>query len=191
MTGVRSPSSTDGNPSVEPAVTESGPHRSDGSEGSGRWAFAMWSLDSPDAADQVADLLAEDTQGVGVSTAAAAMWPALSMQPATRVLPELSQGVLGETFWTALFGALFFAPMVVAPAGRIGGVFAAAGIDDQFFNRARDRMVPGTSALFLLTRGQDVYRLVDAAAQYRPDVLVVELTADQKRTLEATFAAPR
>jgi uncharacterized membrane protein len=159
------------------------------------WALAMWTFETDDGADQVIDtLLKGNRSDARVSAAAAAQWPQRSRRPATRTIAELSEGVLSDIFWSTFFGLVFYVPLVDAAMGRPGkravGVLGEAGIDDQFVNQVRDRLIPGSSALFLLTTADDLYRVVDAAAGPWPQLIVVCLKPAQKETLSEAFGPP-
>ena len=58
-------------------------------------------------------------------------------------------------FWGLLFGLIFFVPLLGAAIGAATGALAGSltdvGIDDEFINKVRDQITPGTSALFVMT----------------------------------------
>jgi uncharacterized membrane protein len=60
--------------------------------------------------------------------------------------------------WGFLFGLIFFVPLlgmaVGASMGALGGSLADVGIDDDFIDQVREKVTPGTSALFAVTSGR-------------------------------------
>ena len=98
--------------------------------------------------------------------AAVVSWPAGTKKPKTRQLNSTTgAGALGGAFWGMLFGLLFFVPFsalaVGAATGALMGHFADVGIDDNFIKQARDKVTPGTSALFLLSTAAVPDRVAD------------------------------
>ena len=75
-------------------------------------------------------------------------------------------GALGGAFWGFLFGLLFFIPLfgmaIGAAMGALAGSMGDVGIDDQFINEVREKITPGTSALFLMTQNAVEDKLSDA-----------------------------
>jgi uncharacterized membrane protein len=65
-------------------------------------------------------------------------------------------GALSGTFWGALIGLVFLAPVfgaaVGAASGAISGKLMDVGINDQFMKDAAGALKPGTAGLFLLVR---------------------------------------
>ena len=102
--------------------------------------------------------------------AALVSWPAghrtPSSAPAAGVVTTRS---LGGMFWGALFGLIFFAPLIGTPVpsrarsslatGALGVLFAECGIDERFIGRVREVVTPGRSALFLITAAAVADRL--------------------------------
>jgi uncharacterized membrane protein len=171
-------------------AAESGTQRSDSAADS--WTLAMWTFETCDGADLVIDtLLSEQRREDRVITAGVAQWPQLGRRPGSRTVAELSDGVLTDMFWSTFFGVVFYLPLVGAALGtatrRPASALGEAGIDDEFVNQARDRLVPGTSALFLLTTTDELYGVVDAAAGQRAELTVVSLAPDQMQTLTNAF----
>lgn len=66
-----------------------------------------------------------------------------------------------------LLGLLFRVPRLEAaagspPSGRLAAALAPVGISEAFVNHVRDRVTPGTSALFLISSASAEHRVVDA-----------------------------
>src|SRR6185437_7331359 len=92
---------------------------------------------------------------IKVHDAAIVSWPAGAKKPKTRQLNNLAgAGALGGAFWGMLFGLIFFIPLlglaIGAGIGALTGSLADVGIDDDFIKSVRDKVSPGTSALFVM-----------------------------------------
>ena len=84
-------------------------------------------------------------------------------------------GALSGSFWGLLFGLLFFVPLlgmaVGAAAGALGGSLTDVGIDDDFIASVRDKVTPGTSALFVLSSDAVLDKVKDAFAGQHPELI--------------------
>jgi uncharacterized membrane protein len=132
--------------------------------------------------------------------AAVVSWPADKKRPATRQLHNLvGSGALGGMFWGMLFGLIFLVPLLGAAIGAGIGALSAAltdvGIDDKFINQVKSRVTPGTSALFTLTSGAVVDRVVEAFRGMQAEIISTNLSGEQEAQLRELFAevatAPR
>lgn len=91
-----------------------------------------------------------------VDDVAVLSWPAEQQRPTAWQARELATAhPLSGAFWGLLFGQLFLLPIClkVAPALAVDGlddVLARLGVGSTFLHAVRDRVVPGTSALFVL-----------------------------------------
>jgi uncharacterized membrane protein len=128
--------------------------------------LTVWKFNDPDAAGRTEGKLVElqRQELIHINDAAVVTWPEGRRKPRTHQLHDLvGAGALGGAFWGFLFGLLFLVPLLGmaagAAAGAAGGSLADVGIDDQFIKRLRDRVTPGSSALFLLTTGEVVDRI--------------------------------
>jgi len=132
-------------------------------------------------------------QLIAVIDAAVVTWPAGKKKPKTRQLQSLTgAGALTGAFWGMLFGLLFFIPFlglaIGAGMGAMAGSMAHVGIDDDFINSVRDKVTPGTSALFLLTEAAVVDRVLPAMQPLHPELITTNLSAEQENQLRAAFA---
>jgi uncharacterized membrane protein len=131
---------------------------------------------------------------IEVQDAAIVTWPQGKKQPKTQQLHSLTgQGALMGAFWGMLFGLIFFIPFfglaVGAAMGALSGKFADYGIDDNFIKQTRDKVTEGTSALFLLTSGAIVDKVVDALKGQTFEILSTNLPKDKEAELRAAFGA--
>src|SRR3954470_21191009 len=100
-------------------------------------------------------------------------------------------GALGGAFWGFLFGLIFFVPLlglaIGAAMGGLSGSLADIGIDDDFINTVRERVTPGTSALFALTSGATEDRVIEELKQFDFEIISTNLPAEQEQKLREAF----
>ena len=131
---------------------------------------------------------------VQVHDAATVVWEEGKKKPRTRQLSSpTAAGALGGCFWGLLFGLIFFVPLLGAAIGAATGALAGSlsdvGIDDEFINKVRDQVTPGTSALFVLTSDAVVDRIKEAFAGLDPGELIfTDLDDEQEAALREVFA---
>ena len=131
---------------------------------------------------------------IEVQDAAIVTWPQGKQKPQTKQLHSLiGQGALMGAFWGMLFGLIFFIPFlglaVGAAMGALSGKFADYGIDDNFIKQTRAKVTEGTSALFLLTSGAVVDKVVAALKGQTFEILSTNLPKDKEDELRAAFSA--
>jgi uncharacterized membrane protein len=99
---------------------------------------------------------------------------------------------MGGMFWGMLFGLLFFVPFlgaaVGAAAGAVTGALSGVGIDDEFIERVREQVTPGTSALFAMTSDAVLDEVHDAFSGHRAELIQTNLTTDQEQALREVSA---
>ena len=154
-------------------------------------------LKFPDA-DGANDIL-ERIQGlqkqhlITLVDAAVVSWPSGKKGPKTRQLVNLvGLGASGGMFWGMLFGLIFFTPLfgmaIGAAAGAIGGAFRDFGIDDSFIARVRSEITEGTSALFMMTTGAVLDKVVTDLKGSPFEIIATNLSAEQESSLRQAFA---
>jgi len=131
---------------------------------------------------------------IEIQDAAIVTWPQGKQKPQTKQLHSLTgQGALQGAFWGMLFGLIFFIPFfglaVGAALGALSGKFADYGIDDNFIKQTRAKVTEGTSALFLLTSGAVVDKVVAALKGQTFEILSTNLPKDKEDELRAAFSA--
>jgi uncharacterized membrane protein len=131
-------------------------------------------------------------QMITVQDAAFVTWPAGAKKPKTKQLSDLTgAGALSGGFWGLLFGLLFFVPIfglaVGAAIGALAGHFARYGIDEDFIKQVRDKVTEGTSALFLLSSGAVLDRVVEAVKDIHFEIISTNLSKEQEAELREAF----
>jgi uncharacterized membrane protein len=127
--------------------------------------------------------------------AAIVTWPEGKKKPKTRQAANLAGlGALDGAFWGMLFGLIFFVPFlgmaIGAAMGALAGAFADVGIDDDFIKKVRGEVTEGTSALFLLSSGAVMDRVVDAFKDTKFEIITTNLSQEQEAQLRAAFEQP-
>jgi uncharacterized membrane protein len=157
----------------------------------------VWQFDTAEGADAVAQVLVSlaTEQEPALHDAATISWPAEDRKPLAQKVDTLrGPDALGDAFWGMFFGIIFFMPLlggaIGAASGDLSGSLADIGIDDPFIHRVRDRVTPGTSALFLLASHPVVDRMRDAFGGDGPTELAhAHLTHEQETALREVFTA--
>ena len=158
--------------------------------------LTVWKFDTAEGADEATKTLEELARAelIVIHDAATVSWPEGKKKPKTRQLANLAgAGALGGAFWGMLFGLIFFVPLLGAAIGAATGALAGSltdvGIDDEFINRVRDQVTPGTSALFVMSSDAVVDRVRDAFVEHGPsELLFTNLSAEQESALREVFA---
>ena len=103
-------------------------------------SLTVWKFRTTDGAGKALERLR-------VNDAAVVSWEPGRTHPAVQAL--------GRGLWELLFSVIFFVPVVgaaLASASRaLYEVLTDVGISDEFIERVKAEVVPGTSALFVLT----------------------------------------
>ena len=158
--------------------------------------LTVWKFDRPDGAD-IALAKMQDLQRerlIEVHDGAIVTYPQGAKKPKTRQLHNpAASAALGGAFWGMLFGLIFFIPLlglaIGAGMGALMGAMTDVGIDDDFINRARDKITPGTSALFLYTGNavQDKVLEEFKALPGNPELIQSNLSTEQEAKLREAF----
>ena len=152
-------------------------------------------FETPDGAEQALQLMGnlQKQNLIQVVDAATVSWPEGKKKPKTRQAQSMGGvGALSGAFWGLLFGLLFFIPFlglaIGAAIGGLTGHFSDYGIDDDFIKSVRDKVTPGTSALFLLTQNAVADRVI-AEMKTLPkfEILSTNLSQEQEAQLRAQF----
>ena len=156
--------------------------------------LTAWAFPTVDGADQAVEHVKQlQTQElIKLQDAAIVTWPTGNSKPKTRQLNNLTgAGALGGAFWGMLFGLLFFIPLlgaaIGAGMGALAGSMTDVSIDDNFIKSVKQRVIPGTSALFLLTSDAVMDRVQDAFAGLNPELIASNLSTEQEAKLREVF----
>lgn len=130
---------------------------------------------------------------VSIHDAAIVTWPADRRKPRTRQLHSLAgAGALGGAFWGLLFGLIFLVPLlgaaIGAATGALTGALTDAGIDDGFIKEVREKVTPGTSALFVMTSDAVLDRVRAALKGTEAELIRTNLTEEDEARLREAFS---
>ena len=157
--------------------------------------LTAWAFPDVDGAERAADKLRalQSQQLINVQDAAIVSWEPGKKKPKTRQLSNMTAaGALGGAFWGMLFGLIFFIPLlgaaIGAGIGALTGSLTDVGIDDNFINSVKQRVTPGTSALFLLTSDAVVDRIKQEVPVGNAELIASNLTSEQEEKLREAFA---
>ena len=157
--------------------------------------LTAWKFPTPYGADAALEKLQglQAQQLIQVQDAAVVSWEEGRKKPKTRELHSAKgAGALGGGFWGLLFGLIFFVPIlglaVGAASGALLGSMAKAGISDEFINTVRQKITPGTSALFLLSSDAVIDRVKAEFPASEAELMSTNLSAEQERQLREAFA---
>ncbi|WP_217922886.1 DUF1269 domain-containing protein [Miltoncostaea oceani] len=157
--------------------------------------LTVWKYRTPAGAEDALAVLEElrSEQLIEIHDAAVVSWSPGAKRPKTRELNSLTGvGALGGAFWGLLFGLVFFIPLlgvaVGAAMGGLAGSLTDVGIDDSFIRKIREEVTPGTSALFLLTSGAVMEKVLDRfQAHERPELIQTNLSDEDEAALRQAF----
>jgi uncharacterized membrane protein len=159
--------------------------------------LTAWKFDSPEGADNALATLErlQREQLISVIDGAVVTYPAGAKKPKTRQMHSTAAaGALGGAFWGMLFGLIFFIPLIGlaigAGMGALMGSMSDVGIDDNFIKSVREKVTPGTSALFLYTANAVQDRVLDEFKDQRGHMELIQsnLSKEQEDNLRAAFA---
>ncbi|HKH39634.1 MAG TPA: DUF1269 domain-containing protein [Rubrobacter sp.] len=158
--------------------------------------LSVLKFNDPYGADRVLIALQglQEREMITLEDAAVVSWPQGNKKPKTRQLHSTGgTGALGGAFWGFLFGLIFFVPFLGAAIGAgmggLTGSLADVGIDDDFIRQVREKVTPGTSALFALTSGATAPdRVIDELKAYDFVIISTNLPQEQENQLREAFA---
>ena len=158
--------------------------------------LSVLKFNDPNGADRVLIALQglEERQMINLQDAAVVSWPQGNKKPKTRELHGTAgMGAMSGAFWGFLFGLIFFVPFlgaaIGAGMGALTGSMADVGIDEDFIKQVREKVTPGTSALFALTSGATApERVIDELRQYNFEIISTNLPEEQENQLREAFA---
>jgi uncharacterized membrane protein len=156
--------------------------------------LTAWKFPTPYGADDaLATLEKLQTEAlIQVQDAAVVSWEPGRKKPRTREMHSTAKtGALGGAFWGMLFGLIFFIPIlglaIGAATGALFGSMADVGISDAFIRTVRQKVTPGTSALFLLSSGAVMDRVTAEFQGTDAELISTNLSAEQEARLREAF----
>ena len=158
-------------------------------------SMTVWKFPTPYGADAALDKLQalQTQQLITVQDAAVVSWEPGKSKPKTRQLSDTTKrGALGGGFWGLLFGLIFFVPIlglaIGAALGALSGSLADVGISNDFINSVREKVTPGTSALFLLSSDAVQDRVREEFQGVQAELISTNLSVEQENKLREAFA---
>jgi uncharacterized membrane protein len=158
-------------------------------------SLTVFKFPTTEGAEQVLSTLEslQKQQLITVLDAATVVWPEGKKKPRTRQLYNLAgMGAMSGAFWGMLFGLIFLIPffgaLVGATMGALSGAMADVGIDDKFIKEVREKVTPGTSALFLMSSGAVLDRVSAALQGQSFELIASNLSAEQEAKLMEYFS---
>jgi uncharacterized membrane protein len=159
--------------------------------------LSVWKFDTADGARNALTTLErlQKEELIRVVDAAVVTWPAGRKKPKTEQLHSLvGAGALGGSFWGLLFGLIFFVPFlgmaIGAAMGALTGSLSDVGIDDDFIRTVREKVTPGSSALFAMTENAVTDRVLDAFRGTQAELISTNLSSEQEAKLREAFEDP-
>ncbi|GAA2790997.1 DUF1269 domain-containing protein [Kitasatospora sp. CM 4170] len=156
--------------------------------------LTVWRFPTATGADEALDTLKrlQRQELIKVQDGAVVSWPEGARKPRTRHLSDMTgMGALGGAFWGFLLGMIFFVPVlgmaVGAASGALGGHLANFGIDEAFIKQIREKVTPGTSALFALTTDAVLDRIRPEFEGRHAELVETNLSADEEARLREAF----
>lgn len=159
--------------------------------------FTVWKFDDPQGAERAEDVLKSAASDglVTIVDHAVVVWPEGAAQPETRHAHDATKRGAGwGALWGLITGALFLVPVIGAAIGAGVGAIAkatqAAGISRDDLERIRTSVVPGTSALFLISEDADIDQLGERIRLRDATLISTNLTPSERAQLLESFGAP-
>jgi uncharacterized membrane protein len=97
-------------------------------------------------------------------------------------------GAVWGGFWGFLFGLIFFIPFaglaIGAAFGALAGHFGEKAIDKEFQDQVREKVQPGTSALFMIIEKATPDKAIEALKGYGGTVIKTSLSEEDTQKLQ-------
>jgi uncharacterized membrane protein len=156
--------------------------------------LTAWKFSTPDGADEALLRLEKLNRDylIELHDAAVVSWEAGRKKPKTHEMHSTkAAGALGGGFWGLLFGLIFFVPIlglaIGAASGALMGSMRDVGISDDFIRDVREKVTPGTSALFALTSGAVYDKVAAEFADTQAELIRTNLSDEQEAQLRQAF----
>ncbi len=156
--------------------------------------LTAWKFATPHGAENALIRLERlhDQMLINLHDAAVVSWEPGHKKPKTHELHDTTKaGAMSGGFWGLLFGLIFFVPVlglaIGAASGALFGSMRDVGISDGFIQEARDKITPGTSALFALTSGAVTDKVAAEFADADAELISTNLSDEQEAKLREAF----
>ena len=157
--------------------------------------LTVWKFEDPAGAGRALETLQglQKERLIDVYDGATVAWEPGAKKPKTRQMHSTAGGgALGGAFWGLLFGLIFFIPILGAALGAgmgaLMGSMTDVGISDEFIDKVRSEITPGTSALFVMTGNAVQDKVRQAFQGQHAELISSNLTDEQDRALRTAFA---
>lgn len=156
--------------------------------------LTVWEFDTAHGADQALEKVKKLHNEVllQLHDAAIVSWESGQKKPRSRELHDTTRaGAISGGFWGLLFGLLFLTPLLGAAIGAASGALLGSmrdvGISDDFIREVREKITPGTSALFALTSNEVYDRVADEFRDTDAQLIRTNLSDEQETRLREAF----
>lgn len=161
-----------------------------------QWLNSSWSpIPAEETAEQARNKLIELQQQnlITLADAAVAIRGADGKVKVKQVNNLVGAGALSGAFWGTLLGFIFLVPLVGMAAGAAAGALSGKamdiGVDDRFIKNVGDKLVPGTSALFVLSIQSTPDRVINEMKVFGGEIIETNLSQEQEDRLREAFSA--
>lgn len=156
--------------------------------------FTAWKFDTAEGAEK-ADRTLRQAASEGLVTIedhAVLSWPAGADRPSVKHEHDDDWRAGGwGAFLGLLIGALFFLPLAGAVAGAAIGLLnkraQGVGLTKEQLDDIGQQVVPGTSALFVVTTDGDLDRVAERFRGHDPDLIATNLVGAEVTELKEAF----
>lgn len=157
-------------------------------------SLTVWKFDDAEAAENARErvMALQKQELIDIHDAAVVTWPEGKKKPKTKqAFSTTGAGAAGGAFWGLLFGLIFFVPFFGmafgAALGALTGSMGDFGIDDDFINSVRDKVTPGTSALFLMSSDAVLDRVKEQLGDIHAELISTNLSVEDEAELRSLF----
>lgn len=154
--------------------------------------LTAWKFNTPQGADSALKKLENlhSEMVINLHDATVVRWEAGQPKPKTHEMHDTTaSGALGGASWGMLVGLIFSMPFLGLASGAASGALLGsmrdAGISDVFIREIREKVTPGTSALFVQTSGAPYDTVAAAFRDTEAELIRTSMSDGQEATLRA------
>jgi uncharacterized membrane protein len=156
--------------------------------------FTVWKFEDPDGAEAAAEILKDEETDklVKILDYAVVSWPPDASKPKMKHGKSDAHREAGwGALWGLVVGTIFFIPVLGAAAGigmgALHHVTKGVGIDKDAIETMRKEIVPGTSALMVMTDEGNLDRIGERFHGMHMKLVDSNLTSGERQVLLETF----